>query len=71
MIFSGKSYYEVKELLKVSQSFISEWKKQAIYFSWFREFEALISMQKGLLKSSRKIANYLVFKGTILSDNIR
>ena len=28
-------------------------------------------MQKGLLKSSRKIANYLVFKGTILSDNIR
>ncbi len=31
MILSGKSYYEVKELLKVSQSFISQWKNQALF----------------------------------------
>ena len=31
MIFSGKSYREIKELLNVSHSFISEWKNQAIF----------------------------------------
>ena len=31
MILSGKSYHEVKELLKVSQSFISQWKNQALF----------------------------------------
>ena len=31
MILSGKSYHEVKELLNVSHSFISEWKNQALF----------------------------------------
>ncbi len=31
MILSGKSYHEVKELLKVEKSFISEWKNQALF----------------------------------------
>ena len=31
MILSGKSYREIKELLNVSHSFISEWKNQAIF----------------------------------------
>ena len=40
MILSGKSYHEVKELLNVSHSFISEWKNQALFhgvesFSYF------------------------------------
>ncbi|MEQ8999154.1 MAG: helix-turn-helix domain-containing protein, partial [Coleofasciculus sp. B1-GNL1-01] len=31
MILEGKSYREVKELLKVSHSFISQWKNQALF----------------------------------------
>ena len=31
MTLSGKSYHEVKELLNVSHSFISEWKNQALF----------------------------------------
>ncbi len=31
MILLGKSYHEVKELLKVSHGFISQWKKQALF----------------------------------------
>ncbi len=31
MILSGKSYREVKELLNVSHSFISQWKNQALF----------------------------------------
>ena len=33
MILSGKSYQEVKEWLKVSHSFISQFKKQAMFHS--------------------------------------
>ncbi len=33
MILCGKSYHEVKELLKVSHSFISQWKNQALFHS--------------------------------------
>ena len=39
MILSGKSYREIKELLNVSHSFISEWKNQA-HFSRCRKFTA-------------------------------
>ena len=31
MILSGKFYHEVQELLKVSHSFISQWKNQALF----------------------------------------
>lgn len=38
MILRGKSYHEVKELLSVSYSFISEWKK-TVHFSCRRKFK--------------------------------
>ncbi|MEQ8971720.1 MAG: IS630 family transposase [Coleofasciculus sp. C1-SOL-03] len=43
MILEGKSYREVKELLKVSHSFISQWKNQAL----FQGVESLKLQYKG------------------------
>ena len=43
MILSGKSYREIKELLNVSHSFISEWKNQAM----FHGVESLKLQDKG------------------------
>ena len=56
MILSGKSYHEVKELLNVSQSFISEWKNQAL-FHGVESLRLQLSWEKRLLKNGRKREN--------------
>ena len=53
MILSGKSYHEVKELLNVSHSFISEWKNQALFHgveSLRRQYQG----RQGYLKAVEK-----------------
>ena len=54
MILSGKSYQEVKELLKVSHSFISKWKNQAI-FQGVESLRLQYKGSQGYLKSSEKV----------------
>ena len=56
MILSGKSYREIKELLNVSHSFISEWKNQAI-FHGVESLKLQLYWNKRLLKGGRKRAN--------------
>ena len=53
MILSGKSYHEVKELLNVSHSFISEWKNQAL-FHGVESLRLQLSWETRLLKNGRK-----------------
>ncbi len=53
MILSGKSYHEVKELLKVSQSFISEWKNQAL-FHGVESLRVQYKGTQGYLKAEEK-----------------
>ena len=53
MILSGKFYHEVKELLNVSHSFISEWKNQALFHgveSLRRQYQG----RQGYLKAVEK-----------------
>ena len=54
MILSGKSYQEVKDLLKVSHSFISKWKNQAI-FQGVESLRLQYKGSQGYLKSSEKV----------------
>ena len=56
MILSGKSYHEVKELLNVSHSFISEWKNQAL-FHGVESLRLQLSWETRLLKKGRKREN--------------
>ena len=56
MILSGKSYHEVKELLNVSHSFISEWKNQAL-FHGVESLRLQLSWETRLLKNGRKREN--------------
>ena len=56
MILSGKSYHEVKELLNVSHSFISEWKNQAL-FHGVEGLRLQLSWETRLLKNGRKREN--------------
>ena len=56
MILSGKSYHEVKELLNVSHSFISEWKNQAL-FHGVESLRLQPSWETRLLKNGRKREN--------------
>ena len=53
MILSGKSYHEVKELLNVSHSFISEWKNQAI-FHGVESLKLQYKVIQGYLKAVEK-----------------
>ena len=53
MILSGKSYYEVKELLNLSHSFISEWKNQAL-FHGVESLKLQVPWETRLLKGGRK-----------------
>ena len=56
MILSGKFYHEVKELLNVSHSFISEWKNQAL-FHGVESLRLQLSWETRLLKNGRKREN--------------
>ena len=56
MTLSGKSYHEVKELLNVSHSFISEWKNQAL-FHGVESLRLQLSRETRLLKNGRKREN--------------
>ena len=56
MILSGKSYREIKELLNVSHSFISEWKNQAM-FHGVESLKLQLYWNTRLLKGGRKRAN--------------
>ena len=56
MILLGKSYHEVKELLNVSHSFISEWKNQAL-FHGVEGLRLQLSWETRLLKGGRKREN--------------
>ena len=56
MTLSGKSYHEVKELLNVSHSFISEWKNQAL-FHGVESLRLQLSWETRLLKNGRKREN--------------
>jgi len=53
MILEGKSYQEVKELLKVSHSFISQWKNQAL-FQGVESLKLQYKGRQGYLKSEEK-----------------
>ena len=53
MILSGKSYHEVKELLNVSHSFISEWKNQAL-FHGVESLRLQLSWETRLLQSKKR-----------------
>ena len=53
MILSGKSYYEVKELLNLSHSFISEWKNQALFHD-VKSLKLQVPSETRLLKGGRK-----------------
>ena len=53
MTLSGKSYHEVKELLNVSHSFISEWKNQAL-FHGVESLKLQVPWETRLLKGGRK-----------------
>ncbi|EDX71110.1 hypothetical protein MC7420_4297 [Coleofasciculus chthonoplastes PCC 7420] len=53
MILEGKSYREVKELLKVSHSFISQWKNQAL-FQGVESLKLQYKGRAGYLKSEEK-----------------
>ena len=57
MILSGKSYREIKELLNVSHSFISEWKNQAM-FHGVESLKLQLYWNTRLLKGCRKRANH-------------
>lgn len=53
MILSGKSYHEVKELLNVSHSFISEWKNQTL-FHGVESLRLQYQGRQGYLKAEEK-----------------
>ena len=53
MILSRKSYYEVKELLNLYHSFISEWKNQAL-FHGVESLKLQVPWETRLLKGGRK-----------------
>ena len=53
MILEGKSYQEVKELLKVSHSFISQWKNQAL-FQGVETLKLQYKGRQGYLKPEEK-----------------
>lgn len=54
MILEGKSYQEIKELLKVSHSFISKWKNQAI-FQGVDSLKLQYKGTQGYLKPEQKV----------------
>ena len=56
MILSEKFYHEVQELLKVSHSFISQWKNQAL-FHGVESLKLQLSWKTRLLKGAGKRAN--------------
>lgn len=53
MILEGKSYQEVKALLKVSHSFISQWKNQAL-FQGVESLKLQYKGRQGYLKPEEK-----------------
>jgi putative transposase len=54
MILSGKSYHEIKELLKVSHGFISKWKNSAI-FQGVESLKLQYKGTQGYLKPEEKV----------------
>ena len=53
MILSGKSYHEIKQLLNVSHSFISEWKNQTL-FHHVESLRLQYQATQGYLKAEKK-----------------
>ena len=67
MILSGKSYREIKELLNVSHSFISEWKNQAI----FHGVESLKLQYKGTQGYLKAVEKEQIMEWRRAQSNLR